>query len=268
VNEFSKLQVGNELHHQQSLEDSACCDEHQPLTHVVMRHGRVNEWTLKKRRTSKSMKCGEGCQKSCCVSSAVELSVMKEISESLQITKIYAEGVCCPFEIPVVENSLLKMPGVDKVEVAVITKTVVVQHFPSQTSPAALVAALNEARLGATLTFPRKQIKSTSSWIPPWHICLATVLLILSLLHYLSGPTGVEWLEYFKYVALGSIALLLPNILLNAFGALRNWVLDIHFLMSVAVAGALALQDYSEAATVVVLFSIADFLESRCTGQA
>ena len=37
--------------------------------------------------------------------------------------------------------------------------------------------------------------------------------------------------------------------------------------MIIAAAGAIALGDYTEAATVVVLFSIADFLETRCSGQ-
>ena len=44
-------------------------------------------------------------------------------------------------------------------------------------------------------------------------------------------------------------------------------VLDVHMLMLIACAGAIALGDYSEAATVVVLFSLADFLENRCSGQ-
>ena len=45
-------------------------------------------------------------------------------------------------------------------------------------------------------------------------------------------------------------------------------MLDINFLMTVAVAGALALQDVTEAASVVVLFSLADWLESACTASA
>ena len=34
------------------------------------------------------------------------------------------------------------------------------------------------------------------------------------------------------------------------------------------IAGAIAIGDYTEAATVVVLFGFADFLESNCTGKA
>ena len=38
--------------------------------------------------------------------------------------------------------------------------------------------------------------------------------------------------------------------------------------MTLAVAGALALEDFVEAAAVVVLFAFAEFLESRCTASA
>ncbi len=38
-------------------------------------------------------------------------------------------------------------------------------------------------------------------------------------------------------------------------------------LMVIAVVGAIALGEFTEAAAVVVLFSLADFLEDRCAGQ-
>lgn len=41
--------------------------------------------------------------------------------------------------------------GVNNVEVAVMTKTVKVTHFPSMISPAVLVSALNDAGLQASL---------------------------------------------------------------------------------------------------------------------
>jgi Cd2+/Zn2+-exporting ATPase len=171
-------------------------------------------------------------------------------------------------EIPVVEAALHRIPGVISVEVAVVTKTVTAKHVPTLASPAALVAALQEARLGASLTFPRQQNVGKRSWLPPWYVNISVVLLIISLFHYLSGPLNASWLYNFKWIALGPVALCLPRIALKAFGALRHCVLDIHFLITLAAAGAIAIGDYSEASVVVVLFCIADFLEERCTGQA
>ena len=171
-------------------------------------------------------------------------------------------------EIPVVEAALGRIPGVLSVEVAVVTKTVTVTHFPALAAPATMVAALNEARLEASLTFPRRQSQEKRSWIPPWHVLVSAVLVAVSLIHYLSGPTGVSWLTYFKYVALAPVAICLPRIALKALGALRHFVFDIHLLITIAAAGAIAIGDYTESGIVVVLFCVADFLEERCTGQA
>ena len=72
----------------------------------------------------------------------------------------------------------------------VITKTVTVRHSPAETSPGALVAALNAAHLDASLTSARKQAALKRSWLPPWNILLAAALLVISCVHYLAGPTG------------------------------------------------------------------------------
>lgn len=189
--------------------------------------------------------------------------------ESLTETKIYCEGVCCPMEVPVVNSVLDKLPGIERVDVAVVTKTVTVRHLSGVISPGAIVAALDEARLGASLTFPRQQVKGHRSWMPPKHVLVAAALLVISLLHYFSGISdATAWMEYLSWVALGSVAICLPGILLKALGALRHMVLDIHALLSIAVAGAIAIGDYTEAAVVCVLFALADFLETRCAGQA
>lgn len=133
-----------------------------------------------------------------------------------------------------VEAALSRMPGVSLVEVAVVTKTVTVQHWAALASPAAMVAALNEARLDASLAFPRERSRGKRSWLPPPHILVAAALLVVSLVHYLARPTGVEWLEYFKWVGLGAVVIALPGIGLKALGALRHGILDIHMLIAIA----------------------------------
>lgn len=50
--------------------------------------------------------------------------------------------------------------------------------------------------------------------------------------------------------------------------ALREYSLDMNVLMSVAVIGAFAIKEYSEAATVVFLFSLSELLEAYSVGRA
>ncbi|CAL6287013.1 unnamed protein product [Bathycoccus prasinos] len=69
-----------------------------------------------------------------------------------------------------------------------------------------------------------------------------------SLLHFIKDDRGV--FEHFKWVALGAIAVGLPEILLKSYGSLRMRVVDINTLMAIAIAGAVALQDFFEAAAV------------------
>lgn len=110
-------------------------------------------------------------------------------------------------------------------------------------------------------------LQSSLSWVPPPLTLLSLALLATSLLSYLAPLTGPAWLAALKYVALLAVLVGCPPIVLKAWGALKSRVLDVHALMLIAVAGSIALGDYTEAATVVVLFSLADFLENRCSGQ-
>ncbi|KAL0410294.1 UNVERIFIED_CONTAM: Cadmium/zinc-transporting ATPase HMA2 [Sesamum latifolium] len=50
--------------------------------------------------------------------------------------------------------------------------------------------------------------------------------------------------------------------------AVRNLTLDINILVLIAVSGSIALHDYWEAATIVFLFTIAEWLESRASHKA
>jgi hypothetical protein len=55
-------------------------------------------------------------------------------------------------------------------------------------------------------------------------VLLSGALLLISLLHYLSGPTGVTALVHLKWVAIGAIAVGIFPIAHKGFIALRNKV--------------------------------------------
>lgn len=74
--------------------------------------------------------------------------------------------------------------------------------------------------------------------------------------------------ENLKYVALLSVAFGIPLIAKKAFTTLCRYQFDTNCLMLFATIGALALQDYPEAAAVTFLFALSEWLEVRATTRA
>ncbi len=188
-------------------------------------------------------------------------------------TVLYAAGICCPMEVPLIEAVLVPLPGVDHVEVTVMLKTVTVRHDAAQVPPAALMAALNAVHMQASLynaqQGPRtSRTQSILDYIPPWHLLVASFCILLSLLSLLDGPLDAPWLHYAEYIALGSPLLTGPLLARKAFAALRNKLLDINLLTLLAIAGAIAMGMYQEAGAVAVLLPLAEWLEDRCSANA
>ncbi len=69
-------------------------------------------------------------------------------------------------------------------------------------------------------------------------------------------------------MALLSVAFGLPPIAMKAAVSLRGCCFDVNCLMTFAAIGALALQDFTEAAAVTFLFALSEWLEVRATSRA
>ena len=78
-----------------------------------------------------------------------------------------------------------------------------------------------------------------------------------------TGHPGVAWV-----MCGGAIAATIPGPLRRAWRSLRKGSLDINVLMVIAVAGATALGDVVEAASVIWLFEVAEWLEGRSLERA
>lgn len=167
-------------------------------------------------------------------------------------------GLCCSSEVPLIENILKPLEGVKEVSVIVTTRTVIVVHDNFLISQAQIVKALNQARLEANVraygveNYPKK-------WPSPYAVACGT-LLLLSFLKYVFRP--LQWL------ALGAVAVGIFPIALKGFVAIRNLRLDINILVMIAVIGTVAMNDYLEAGTIVFLFTIAEWLETRASHKA
>ncbi|KAF7097477.1 hypothetical protein CFC21_099291 [Triticum aestivum] len=169
-------------------------------------------------------------------------------------------GICCPSEVPLVEKLLEPLAGVHKVTVVVPSRTVIVVHDAAAISQAQIVKALNQARLEASVrAYGGAGQNKINKWPSPY-VLVCGVLLVVSLFEHFWRP--LRWL------ALVATAAGLPPIVLRSVAAARRLTLDVNILMLIAVAGAIALKDYSEAGFIVFLFTTAEWLETRASCKA
>ncbi|XP_044471994.1 putative inactive cadmium/zinc-transporting ATPase HMA3 [Mangifera indica] len=179
-------------------------------------------------------------------------------AKNLQKSYFDVLGLCCSSEVPLVENILKSLDGVKEVSVVVPTKTVIVVHDSLIISQLQIVKALNRARLEAHVrACGGKNYKK--KWPSPYAVACG-ILLALSFFQYLCHP--------FRWMAVGAVAVGICPIILKGFAALRNLRLDVNILMLIAVIGTIAMNDYTEAGTIVFLFTIAEWLEARASHKA
>ncbi|KAG6484989.1 hypothetical protein ZIOFF_053515 [Zingiber officinale] len=167
-------------------------------------------------------------------------------------------GICCTSEVPLIEKILKPLNGVNKVSVVVPTKTVIVVHDSNLISQQDILKALNQARLEATIR-THGSASVPKKWPSPY-ILACGVLLLVSLFKHFFHPL--------KWFAIAAVSVGIVPIILRGVAAIRRLTLDINILLLIAVAGAIALGDYSEAAFVVFLFTVAEWLETRASHKA
>ena len=199
----------------------------------------------------------------------------------------------CPSCAGKVEKSLERTEGVDEYETHPTTGTVVVTYDADRATQKDIVAAIEGAGYeivddGGGVSESRSQgdagDEAESVWRSPRaaKTGISGVLLALGLLFefFLSAanaelatvvdePLFVADILFLIAVAVGG-----QTILRNGYYSARNLNLDIDFLMSVAILGALAASLvfgealYFEAATLAVLFSFAELLERASMDRA
>jgi Cd2+/Zn2+-exporting ATPase len=182
----------------------------------------------------------------------------------------------CPSCAGKVESALSRLDGVVEFDTRPATGSVAVTYDPERTSREAVVAAVESA--GYTVEeaagdgtsdgsphdvwLSRRGLKTWTGAVLlatgiafEWFLPLVGVADPL-LFAALGREVTVAWLAY-----LGAAAVAGQAILRNGYYSARNLNLDIDFLMSAGVVGALLVDLPFEAATLAVLFSVAELLE-------
>lgn len=159
-----------------------------------------------------------------------------------------------------------------------MSKNVKVEHNPYFLTASGIVEALRKSGLDVKIVIDgaadgtwalglmeenkEEEIDHHKAKVSPY-VILSGVCWVISMLSYVGG----NW-EYLKYVGLLSVAFGLPPIAMKAFRTMRRFQFDANCMMLFAALGAVALQEFTEAAAVTFLFSISEALESRATARA
>lgn len=176
-------------------------------------------------------------------------------------TTFKVKGMDCADEIAAIERSL-KHSSIFKIDANLMNELVTIYHDSSvsnntlktlvEKAGVKIVSEENVSFLGGH--GPRIGLIATAG------IILAVAML-------------AEWRELLSQnalITLNVISILLAGSLVfpKAFRSLKSFSLDMNVLMSIAVIGAFVIKEYSEAATVVFLFSLAELLEALSVARA
>ncbi|KAL0346881.1 UNVERIFIED_CONTAM: Cadmium/zinc-transporting ATPase HMA2 [Sesamum calycinum] len=179
-------------------------------------------------------------------------AIDKNVGRSFRKATLMYWGFAVP-RIPLIERILSPLDGIKDFSLLNPPREQVDEKIKE-----ILVKALNRARLEANVRV-QSEPNYKNKWPRPY-VVIGGALLLLSFLKYVYSPLG--WL------AIGAVAVGVLPILSKAVLAIRNRTLDINVLVVIAVSGSIALHDYWEAGTMVFLFTIAQWLESRASHKA
>jgi Cd2+/Zn2+-exporting ATPase len=173
------------------------------------------------------------------------------------------EGLHCSDEVAILERRLRPLPGVETLAADVVSQRLRVAYDAARLRPAAMVDAAADAGLRMWLEHERPADAGASANRRAWLTLASGIALAGGLAADWAGVPGMPAVSYLAAVAAGIVE---PA--RRARAAVRSRTLDINVLMVLAVAGALAIGEWAEAASVVFLFAVSQWLEARTLQRA
>ncbi|HEX2456756.1 MAG TPA: heavy metal translocating P-type ATPase [Vicinamibacterales bacterium] len=173
------------------------------------------------------------------------------------------EGMDCHEEVTILEHRLKRLTGLEALDADVVAQRLRVQHDAARLTTAQIAEAVAETGMRAWLEHDEPR-NVPGSVLREVLVAISGAALGLGLLvQFLGIAPLVPGLLFATAIVAGGI-----HTVRRAWTSIRSHLLDINVLMLVAVIGAIALGQWSEGASVVFLFALAQLLESRAMARA
>ncbi|ANB70942.1 ATPase P [Paraburkholderia phytofirmans OLGA172] len=193
----------------------------------------------------------------------VKLPQSEAVGSDLR-TAIRIMQMDCPTEEALIRKKFSRMPSVRSIDFNLMQRVLTVVHAPDALD--SILAAIRSLDFTPELADanPDAAVAPQAPPKPWWPLALAGIAAVSS--------EAAGWLGAPVWLAAGLALLAIASCGLTTYRkgwlAIRNGNLNINALMSIAVTGALILQQWPEAAMVMVLFTIAELIEAKSLDRA
>jgi len=173
------------------------------------------------------------------------------------------EGMDCHEEVVILERRLKPLAGLEAMSADVIGQRLHVQYDAAKLTTADMVDAVGQTGMRMWLEHEEPRTSGPDVRARFWLTAASAAALTAGLV---AGAMERPLASALCFVAAALVGGVYPA--RRAVAALRTGTVDINVLMVLAVAGALALGEWFEAASVVFLFALAQWLEARTLERA
>src|SRR4051812_39685851 len=173
------------------------------------------------------------------------------------------EGMDCNEEVVILERRLKPLAGMEAVAADVIRQRLHVKYDAAKLTTSVMVDAVGQTGMRMWLEHDEPRAQSTDVRSRLYYMAAAGVAITAGWVFAALALSAAAATAYLCGAVLGGIY---PA--RRAITAIRSRHVDINVLMVIAVAGAIALADWAEAAGVVFLFAVAQWLEARTLDRA
>lgn len=178
-------------------------------------------------------------------------------------TIYYIPEMDCPEEIKMIQGRLKSILGIQQLEFNLIQQEVIITHELTDLSE--IESALKSLGMKPELKLPDQEIiqpshleNVVSRW--DWAIIILSGIFALTA-EVIAFASHNE--KYFPVIGFSIASMLIGGrqTFLKGLRAIRHFNLNMNFLMSIAIIGALAIGEWPEAAMVTFLFALAELIE-------